>query len=763
MESIGQLANRPHEEKSFADTLHNAMRFGRALYARKIYVIASVVICCLLGAYRYSTLPRIYEASTVVMVMKAGSDYWDTSSMGPQRVDQLPTYRRLFTSDAVLKAACDRIRDDAPTIPSEWLVDFEAKSFGSWPDIIRGCLKTEAVHDTQLINLVYQSRNADGAAFVINAVVDSYLEYIETNHKDNSAKVFELLEGERESIQEQLAAKQSELLEINRSVKAFGVGTETTVQPQVQRAISLNTALIEIQQERLNQEATASAILVAVQNGQDLRQYVESLGDFPGREIVEGSLGVSSGNMASVSALEEKIFEDQSQLRSYSQYLGPGHPKVIGLSNSIANTQRHLDGIRAQASRPLTTQQQREIGRKLLSIANEKVAQAVSQENELMAKFTEAETEAIQLNDQSAKLAFANHELDRLRSMHDTLLDRMSTIEITQDRADVNVSVIKDPEASPYPVSPNRSRIASLSLFCGFGLGCVIVFALDQLEDRFRTPEEMRDQLDAPVLAVVRDMPELEGTGAEAIQVHVAPNEVESEAFRTLRTSLTFSHAGRRILAITSPEPSDGKTTVIANLAASFAQAGKRTLVIDADLRKPGLSKMFGVRGLSGLTEVLRSEEQLVPMLESLIRQTDVTSLDMLSCGPKPVDPTILLETPRLEDLLAWAESEYDQVLVDCPPIMAASDAALIGHLTNGILVVVQPAKTHRRLVTRAIENLRAFKVPIIGLVANRISAQSGDGYSGYGYGYGYGYGNGYGQDESAEDSDSVAPLREVA
>ncbi len=759
MESTPRLATLPHQHEtdSFADTLQNVIRFGRALQARKIYLIASIAVCCVLGGYKYTTAPRIYEATAVVMVMKAGSDYWDPSSMDSQRMDQLPTYERLFSSDVVLKDACQRLKSGAAMIPTEWLVDFETQSFDKWPDIIRGGLSTSTLSNTQLIDLSYRSKNPDGATFVINAVVDSYLEYIDQNHKDNSAKIFEMLDGERLDIQSQLTAKQAELLDISRNVKTIGVGTESTVQPHVQRAISLNAALIDVQKERLNLEANANAISIALTNGRDLRQHVENLGDFPGRELVENALGVSSGHIKSVSVLEKKLFDEQNQLRSYAQYYGAEHPKVIELSDSISSTRLYLEDIKQQAIRTLTPEQRRQIGDKLLSVANEKVAQAIAHESELLRKFTEAESEAIKLNDQQAKFAFANHELDRLRSLHDTLLDRMSTIEIKQDHADVTVSVIEDPEATPYPVSPNRNKIATMSLFLGCGFGFMIVYVLDRLEDRFRSPEELRDQLGSPVLAVVRDMPEFEGHGLDAIQVHISPNAVESEAFRTLRTSLTFSHANRKIFSVTSPEPSDGKTTVIANLAVSFAQAGRRTLLIDADLRKPGLSRLFGVRGLGGLTEVLRSDESIVSMAKERIRGTDLDCLDLLPCGPKPADPTILLETPRLEDLLAWAESEYDQVLVDCPPIMAASDASLIGRLTNGILVVVQPAKNHRRLILRSIENLKAFQVPVVGLVANRIKSRQGDGYSGYGYGYGYGYGNGYGQEdanETFEDSD---------
>ncbi|NND97130.1 MAG: hypothetical protein HKN47_07370, partial [Pirellulaceae bacterium] len=233
MESNLRLATVPEETDSFADTLQNVMRFGRALRARMIYLIASVAVCCVLGALQYTRATRIYEASAVVMVMKSGSDYWDASAMHSQRMDQLPTYERLFSSDAVLKGACQRLKAGAATIPSEWLVDFETSSVDHWPDIVRNGLSTSMLSNTQLIELRYSSKNPDGATFVINAVVDSYLEYIDQNHKDNSAKIFEMLESERHDVESQLATKQTELLDITRTVKSIGVGTEAMVQPVV--------------------------------------------------------------------------------------------------------------------------------------------------------------------------------------------------------------------------------------------------------------------------------------------------------------------------------------------------------------------------------------------------------------------------------------------------------------------------------------------------------------------------------------------------
>jgi len=284
------------------------------------------------------------------------------------------------------------------------------------------------------------------------------------------------------------------------------------------------------------------------------------------------------------------------------------------------------------------------------------------------------------------------------------------------------------------------------------------------LDDRFRSPEELQEQLNAPLLAMIRELSASAETGPQAVQVHASPESVESEAFRTLRTTLAFSGRDLERIAVTSTEPSDGKTTVLANLAVSHAHAGKRTLVIDGDLRRPGLTKLFEMRSSSGLSEILRSEEPVDEMCSERIQSSGIPRLDVLPCGPKPSNPAELLSGPRLADVLAWAEANYDQVLIDCPPILAASDAAIVGRLTEGLILVVQPEKNHRRLVLRAVHGLAAMGVSLIGVVANKISSERGGGYygyGGYGYGYGYGYRDGYGISEAAECEKLEEPFQD--
>jgi capsular exopolysaccharide synthesis family protein len=265
----------------------------------------------------------------------------------------------------------------------------------------------------------------------------------------------------------------------------------------------------------------------------------------------------------------------------------------------------------------------------------------------------------------------------------------------------------------------------------------------DTLSDRFRSMEEMQALVGVPALAIVGELSADGATGIEALQAYSAPNAMESEAFRTLRTALSFADQETHQLVVSSPEPGDGKTTVLANLGVAIAQSGKRVLLIDADLRRPGLTAMLGMRGIDGLSSLIRSDQDLVAMAKAHIRSSEIEGLDVLPSGPRPPNPAELLGSQRFSELLAWAESCYDQVLVDSPPTLATCDAAVVGRLVEGALLVVNPAKNRRRAVMRSVETFALMKIPLVGIVVNRISFTK-DGYYGYDshYGYEYTYGN---------------------
>ena len=207
----------------------------------------------------------------------------------------------------------------------------------------------------------------------------------------------------------------------------------------------------------------------------------------------------------------------------------------------------------------------------------------------------------------------------------------------------MRAELVSDPVQATSPASPSLRRTAMLALLAGLAIGLAAVYVLDTLDDRFRSVEELQAQIGVPVMAIVQNLPNRHTTGVETLQLVAEPDAPESEAFRTLRTSLALTHDQSRRIVVTSAEPGDGKSTVLANMAVAYANSGKRTLLIDADLRRPGLSTMLGIRGAEGLSTVMRSQQPVGEVVTGNIRQTGVTRLDVLPSGPRPMNPTELL------------------------------------------------------------------------------------------------------------------------
>ncbi len=272
----------------------------------------------------------------------------------------------------------------------------------------------------------------------------------------------------------------------------------------------------------------------------------------------------------------------------------------------------------------------------LTNLLEEDLARTWRHERDLAEQFRVADSKAMQLSERLASVAVLDRDVQQLRELHQGLIKRIENIDINQHNGNVQVSLITAPVVPEEPFRPVLLQVLLICLVFGSAGGAVAVYVLDAIDDRFRSPEEIQEQLGAPVLAMVRRHEILEGHGVAALQVYQSPDAVESEAFRTLRTTLAFSGQECDRVVVTSSEPSDGKTTVLANLGVSYAQAGRRTLIIDCDLRRPGLTKLFQSKGREGVSEILRHTEDVAQLAAARVISSGQIGLDVLPAGRRP-------------------------------------------------------------------------------------------------------------------------------
>ena len=745
MSSLNNEPSSYDDRQSMAELVRSGMRFFRMLRHRLVYLNVALVVTTLLGAIYYTTATRIYQATASLLITQASPDFWNMpASADAGRQGFIPTYEQLFSSDIILRGAVKRLQG----IPLTG-VDFRSLSPRQRLATLRRNLTAQALRRTNIITLTYRAPDPKTAETIIFAIVESYLEFVEENHRNDSSEMVSILHEESQRVEKTLAERQQHLLNLRKRVRDFGI-TEGSqiVHPEVQRVLELNETVTEVWKERLELQASLSSVREAVRNGKDLRQHLVQLEPLVGNRLVSDTLGLNPQFTENLHRLEQQLIQNRAELDSLLDFLGPTHPRVERLQHEIHLAESHYNQFHSTLASRLNATRTQQLGPILISMLEEKLTRTWDHEKRLRTEYDTVQVAALKLNDDMASLSLAARDVERLGKQQETLLDRIADIDISQQRADVRVSVVSEPSSSSIPVSPKPLFVVIACALIGLGGGCGAIYIVDLLDDRFRSPEEIKDQLDAPLLALVRDF-EVETGG---LQVDVAPDSIESEAFRTLRTAITFAEDDTHCLVVTSSAPGDGKTTVLANLGAAMAQSGKRTLLIDADMRRPGLTRLFERRGATGLSNLLRDEKAVPSLAREWIQSTHISELDFLPCGHRPSDHAELLSDMRLSELIGWAEANYDQVLVDCPPVMAASDAVIIGRLTHGAILVVQPAKNHRHHVIRAGENLVDLGVKLIGVVANRVGPNN---FGFYGYDYAYDYGYDYGTDvASADDGD---------
>ncbi len=729
-------------DSASTELVHSLFRFLEIARDRRTTIVQSVCVALILGAIYFALAPRYYDSNAKLLIVRRNSDQVADVADQPALDSTMATHRELVLSPVVIQQAIEHL------LP-EHRIDLENAAPSEWARILARNLSARTVRKANFIEVSYRSRSPEAAAAVVSAVIQSYLQFVDHTHKGSASEAIFVLSQKSGQVAASLAAKKDELHTCRDRIGSLAVEPNSgIVEPTIQRVLKLNEALMNAQQKRLKLEASHDAIQAAMQNGEDLQQHLIGLEEVVGRQMMISALGLTPQDLSLVKAQEQKLIEARAELQRTAPYYGPSHPKVVALNEQVRSLELYLTNYRAHTTERFASFGGGDFGPLLERMLRQSVAQARQEENRLQIAFDAERDRARAQTDDVQRMQDVEREVARLEAEYDSLISKVATVDIHQLQAPIQATVVQEPLPDEIADSPKLRLVGLLSLMGGLLMGGVVAYVQDVLDDRFSSPEQMAAQLSVPVLSMVRRMNPLDGTGLATVHTFVSPNAVETEAFRTLRTALTLGTAPAERIAVSSAEPSDGKTTVAANLAVSFAQAGKRTLVIDADLRKPGMTALMGLKGQPGVADLVYGRDEPAAIVAEFVHSTDQPGLDVLPAGLRRPNAAELLGDQRFVELLAWAEATYDQVLVDCPPVLAVSDAQIVGRLVDGALLVVQPQKNHRRLVARACHSFTATGTTVLGVVANGLSQEFG---RGYGYGYGYEYGYGYGHDTAGE------------
>ncbi len=432
---------------------------------------------------------------------------------------------------------------------------------------------------------------------------------------------------------------------------------------------------------------------------------------------------------------------------------------------TIEGMNKSLDGLYAQraalasqfkASYPPLAKLDAEIGdmqARLAAMINAKVGALQSQYEEADAKVAELQDEmdkqrqeTLRLNDSAAQYAMLQRDVDTNRELYNAILTRIKDVEMSGDIQSKNVSVINSAEVPGGPTSPKKLLALMLASMGGLGLGLGLAFIVEMTDNTLKNPEEAENYLKLPNLGVVPEFSSVNGKsayaprelmsgggggastvlppGRELVTTHGSYSRV-GEAYRNLRTALLLSRAGGppKVTLITSAMSREGKTVTAVNISVMLSQLGGNVLLIDADLRRARCHRVLAVDNHLGLTEVLTGSRELVEM----IRATEIENLYFLGAGSVPPNPTELLNSPRMAEVMTQLRERYEYIVIDSAPVLPVSDSMVLSKLTDGVVLVANGSATPRQQVKTACARLEYARAKILGLVLNKVKIHSPD------------------------------------
>jgi len=447
---------------------------------------------------------------------------------------------------------------------------------------------------------------------------------------------------------------------------------------------------------------------------------------------------------AMAAVFSARIRELQSQRYSASReglakQVADMEQQITTTSSQIAAIQQQLDASATQTAVSATQ----------TSVAATQTQPAATQTAEASAKSTATAATAPVVADPST-LAQLQARLTQYRTIYASLVTSFEQVRLAEDQTSTNV-VVSEPATAPIlPVRPRTILNTLLAAVAGMLLAVGTLFAIETLDDTIKDPDEIRRKLGLPILGMIawHEAPQDQPVAL------AEPRSPAAESFRSLRTSVMYAAVDRplRRLMITSPTPEDGKTTVASNLAVVVSQNEKLVLLIDADMRRPQVHRKFNLQNRVGLSELF---VQPLEKIATVIQASAAPRLAVLTSGGLPPNPSELLTSKVMGQILDKLDQAFDLIVIDTPPVLSVTDAAALATAMDGVVLVAKPGKTKLAALQQAVEQLRGVNARILGVVLNEVKLGSRK----YGYYYG-GYDTKYSRYYESGDGKRRKPKR---
>jgi capsular exopolysaccharide synthesis family protein len=576
-------------------------------------------------------------------------------------------------------------------------------------------LTVNLVTNTSLLSITFVDQKPKYASDIANQVAQSFID----QRLDQTSETSDLA---RKFIQDQVLQVKQKLQTSEEALVAYAKDAGITVTDDNKSLISSNI------------EALNTALAAAIQDRLDAGRVVDQIDK--GRGASLSPVLESKG----LQALSEKLADLTGQYQQKLGIMKPGFPEMQQLQSQIKELQRlYNNGVLA-----------------ITDSLRLKYQQAQSKEEDLKAKLAEMEKQQVEFNDKNIQYTILKREVDSNRSQYDSLVSKLNEVGVSSELKTQTAAIVDLAVEPNRPYSPRLSINMAIALVLFLALGASVIYVIELLNNTFTNPEQVEKELGLAILGILPLVDDRELATSISDQ-----KSGLSEAYRSLRTSLQFSGAegAPRSLLVTSSEPSEGKSTTSFKLGQDFAALGARVLLVDGDLRKPNLHRLFGLDNTIGLSNLLTNTVRKED-LASIFRPTKYPNVTVLTSGTIPPNPADLLSSPKMALIITNLGKRFDLVIIDAPPVVGLSDAPILSRLAEGTLMVISTNQVTRKSAKTALKRLRAAGANVVGAALSKFAVNKFD----YNYAYKYmnyqyySYGTGTPKIEGRVDDGAAEP-----
>ena len=590
-----------------------------------------------------------------------------------------------------------------------------APSSALW--IFLGGISVKRVPNSRLLDVTFSTGDPKLAAQIVNVHVANFIEQNFQSRYEATMQASNWLSGQLDELKAKVENSEDARIEYERANQIWTIDEKQDI--TTQKLADINKELTEAEAERINKEAVYE---------------LAQAGNFDAIPSVRGN-----------PLIQDMLKQENTLSAQYADALnlyGPKFPKVVRLEEQI----KELD---------------QQVIHEKTNVANQIEAEyRGSRQHEMLLEqaLTRQKAEASAMADKMVQYNIIKRESEANKQLYDGLLQKLKEAGITAGLKSSNIRVV-DPALLPTaPSKPQKMRNIGLAVLVGLVGGIGLALLREYMDNTVKNPGDIEALGRLPSLAVVPAFVSANGHSQSSLQKllkgpmsngnehraelvsHLEPQSQMSEAFRALRTSLLLSQADRppQVILVTSALPHEGKTTAAVNLSVTLAQLGDKTLLVDGDLRKPGVSAALGMAdgkhpGLSSYLAGVSSLDLVTVMHSS------IGNLAVIPTGPIPPNPADLLSSHRLNEMVAELRNQFKFIVIDSPPILAATDAVILSVAADGVLLVVRSGETPKEAFVRTRDLLMSVKCHILGVVLNAVDSKAHDYYYSYRY-YPYAY-----------------------